>query len=109
MGKFIIKKRTNGEFMFNLLAANYQIILTSQGYVSKAGCENGIASVRINSELDERFKRLTSSNGKPYFNLVAANGEIIGTSEMYESTAARDNGIASVKSNAPQATVEDRT
>jgi uncharacterized protein YegP (UPF0339 family) len=42
MGKFIISKRTNGEFQFNLKAGNGQVILTSQGYSTKSSCENGI-------------------------------------------------------------------
>ncbi len=83
------------------------MILTSEGYKAKAGCENGIASVRTNAQLDARFDRKVSKNEKPYFTLKAGNGEIIGTSELYESVASRDNGIASVKSNAPEATVED--
>ena len=107
MGKFVISKRTNGEFQFNLKADNGQVILTSEGYSSKAGCENGIASVKTNSQDDSKYDKKTSSNGKPYFNLKASNGQIIGTSEMYESTSGRDNGIASVKSNAPSASTED--
>lgn len=107
MGKFEITKRTNGDCQFNLKAGNGQVILTSQGYSSKSGCENGIDSVRTNSKIDERFERKTSTNGKPYFNLKASNGQIIGTSEMYESTVSRDNGIESVKNNAPSAEVVD--
>jgi uncharacterized protein YegP (UPF0339 family) len=107
MGKFVITKRTNGEFQFNLKAGNGQVILSSQGYAAKASCENGIESVRKNSADDARFDRKTSTNGKDYFNLTATNGQIIGSSELYESLAARENGIESVKKNAPDAGVED--
>lgn len=109
MGKFIITKRKNDEYQFNLKASNGQVILTSEGYTTKAGCKNGIASVQSNAPLDQRYDRKTAKNGSPYFNLKAANGEIIGTSEMYGSTTARDNGIESVKNNAPDATIEDET
>lgn len=109
MGKFEITKRTNGEFQFNLKATNGQIILTSEGYTTKASCTNGIESVRTNSQDDARFDRLTAKNGNPYFNLKAANGQIIGTSQMYNSNAARDNGIASIATNAKDATVDDQT
>ena len=109
MGKFIISKRKNGEFQFTLLAGNNQVILSSEGYNALAGCSNGIESVRTNSKDDAKFDRKTSSNGKPYFNLKAANGQIIGTSEMYESTAGMENGIDSVKTNAPIATVDDQS
>lgn len=109
MGKFVITKRTNGEFQFNLKAGNGQTILTSEGYTTKAACVNGIESVKTNSADDNKFDRKESSNGKPYFNLKATNGQIIGASEMYESTAARENGIESVKTNAPEATTDDQT
>lgn len=109
MGKFVITTRKNGEFQFSLKAGNGQEILGSEGYSSKAACENGTESVRKNSQEDGRYDRLESKNGKYYFNLKAGNGQIIGTSEMYESESSRDNGIASVTKNAPDATVEDQT
>ncbi|TNE54581.1 MAG: DUF1508 domain-containing protein [Bacteroidetes bacterium] len=107
MGKFVIKKRTNGELQFDLKAGNGQVILTSEGYKAKASCENGINSVIKNSQDDSKFDRLTSKNGKFYFNLKATNGQIIGTSEMYESKASCENGIESVKKNAAIASTED--
>ncbi len=109
MGKFVISTRSNGDFQFNLKAGNGQTILTSQGYSSKSGCKNGIDSVRTNSQDNKQYEKRTASNGKPYFNLLAVNGQVIGTSELYESEAGRDNGIASVKENAPGAVVEDLT
>lgn len=109
MGKFVISKRKNGEFQFNLKAGNGQVILASEGYKTKAACNNGIESVRKNAVEDKRYDRLEAKNGKPYFNLKATNGQIIGSSEMYESEASRENGIASVKKNAPDATVADET
>lgn len=46
MGKFIISKRTNDEFQFNLKASNGEIILSSEGYKTKVSCKNGIESVQ---------------------------------------------------------------
>jgi uncharacterized protein YegP (UPF0339 family) len=109
MGKFEITTRKNGEFQFNLKAGNGQVILTSEGYSSKSGCTNGIESVKKNSQDDSKYDKKTSTNGKPYFNLKATNGQIIGNSEMYESVASRDNGIESVKKNAPDAEISDLT
>lgn len=109
MGKFTITTRTNGEFQFNLLATNGQVILTSQGYASKATCMNGVESVRTNAPDDGRYDRQTAANGKFYFTLKAANSQVIGNSQMYESAATRDNGIESVKNNAPDASVDDQT
>lgn len=109
MGKFVISTRKNGEFQFNLKASNGQVILSSEGYSSKAACENGIASVKKNAVDVNKFDKLTAKNGKFHFNLKAGNGQIIGTSEMYESDSGRANGIKSVHENAPDASVEDTT
>ena len=106
MGKFVMKTRKNGEFQFNLLAGNGQSILHSEGYTTKSACENGIESVKKNALEDSRFERLKSSSGKDYFNLKASNGQVIGTSEMYESAAAMEKGIESVKKNVTGAMTE---
>lgn len=109
MGKFVITTRKNGEFQFNLNAGNGQTILASEGYSTKTACENGIESVRKNSQDDVRFDKLEAKNGKFYFNLKAGNGQIIGSSEMYETVASRDNGIESVKKNALDAEIDDQS
>lgn len=105
MGKFFIRTGSNGQYYFNLKADNGQTILTSEGYTSKTSCQNGVDSVKANAKADSNYDRRTSSNGKYYFNLKAQNGQIIGTSEMYETSSGRDNGIEAVKSNAPGASV----
>ena len=104
MGKFTIKTSGN-EFYFNLKAGNGEIILTGERYKSKQGCNNGIASVKKNASVESRYDTKTSKDGKTYFNLKAANGEIIGTSETYNSTSACKNGIATVMKNAPTADI----
>jgi uncharacterized protein YegP (UPF0339 family) len=109
MGKFEIKKDKGGHFRFNLIAANGQVILSSQAYSSKAGCENGIASVKTNSQDDNNYERDTAKDGDHYFNVLAANKQVIGTSQQYSSAAAMENGIASVKTNAPDAPIVDTT
>lgn len=109
MGKFVITLRKNNEYQFNLKAVNGQVILTSEGYTTKANCLNGIESVKKNSAVDSHFDRLMSKDNKFYFNLKATNGQIIGTSETYESESGRENGIESVKKNAPNADIEDLT
>jgi len=104
-GKFELKKTEAGKYRFNLKAGNGEIILSSESYESKSGAENGIESVKKNAPDDVRYDRKTSSGGQPYFVLKAGNGEAIGRSETYSSTSAMENGINSVKSNAPGATV----
>jgi len=109
MGKFEITTRKNGEYQFNLKATNGQVILTSQGYKSKATCLNGVESVKKNSADEKRFEKKVAANGKPFFNLMATNGQVIGVSQMYASEATMNNGIASVMKNAPTAEIKDLT
>jgi uncharacterized protein len=104
---FEIKKATDGRFVFNLKAANDQVILTSQTYESKESAESGIASVKQNAGLDAHYEEKTGSDGLPYFVLHAANQQVIGRSQMYSSRDAMLKGIASVKHNAPLAETVD--
>ena len=102
-------KPSGTQFMWNLHAGNNEKILTSERYTTKANAQAGIASCRVNSPLDARYDRLTSKSGQPYFVLKAANGQVIGTSEMYSGTSAGETGIASCKANGPTAPVVDKT
>lgn len=108
-GKFELYQDKAGEYRFRLKAPNGEIILVSEGYKQKSSAENGIASVRKNSVIDQRFEQKVASSGQPMFNLRASNGQVIGTSETYSSVSARDNGIESVKKNAPDAKLDDLT
>ncbi len=107
--RFEIKRATDGSFYFHLKAANAQIILASEGYTTKSNAEKGIASVKTNASQEERYERKMDSQGKPYFVLRASNGQVIGTSQMYSSNQEMENGIASVKTNAPAAAISDLT
>jgi uncharacterized protein YegP (UPF0339 family) len=106
-GKFEIYRDKRGEYRFRLKASNGQNILASEGYKAKSGCNNGIQSVQKNAADDSRYECKETKAGKYMFNLKAGNSQVIGTSESYESTTARDNGIESVKKNAPDAAVVD--
>jgi len=90
-----------------LKASNGQKILASEGYSAEVGCMNDIESVRTNSQDDSKFDWKVSSNGKHYFNLKASNGQVIGTSEMYENSSRIENGIEYVKTNASSSPIEE--
>lgn len=123
MGKFVIKKSAKG-FMFNLLAGNNQVIATSEVYSSLASCKNGIDSVKKNAvaasiedqtvegfktEKNPKFEIYADKKGEIRFRLKAANGEIIATGEGYKAKSGCKNGIESIKKNAPEAEIDDRS
>ena len=105
MGKFVVTVRKNGEFQFNLKATNGQVILSSEGYTTRTACLNGIESVKKNAVKESNFEIKEAKNGKPFFNLKASNGQVIGSSQMYASPVTMKQGIASVMKNAPDAPV----
>jgi hypothetical protein len=108
-GKFEVYKDKKGEFRFRLKASNGQNILASEGYGKKDSCMNGIESVRKNALTESRFECKQSTSGKWSFVLKATNGQVVGTSQTYDSESGCRNGIKSVASNAPDARVDDQT
>ena len=108
-GWFQLSKSDDGQFRFVLKAGNAETILTSERYQSRSAAEKGIAAVQNNCSADERYERKESTDGKYFFNLKAANHQVIGTSQMYATAQSRETGIASVKTNGTSKTVKDNT
>ena len=121
MGKFVIKT-TNTCVKFDLKAGNGEVIATSEVYNTEASCRKGIASVQKNApiaavedqtaegyavEKHPKFEVYQDKAGEFRFRLKARNGEIIATSEVYTTKAACENGIASVRKNAPEAPIAE--
>ncbi len=107
--KFEITKTEKGEFHFKLLNADGKTLLRSEGYNAKASCTNGVESVRKNAADDKRFDLKSASDGRPYFNLKATNGQIIGTSPMFADEAACNAAIAAAKAGAAGAAIDDKS
>ncbi|MBR7111806.1 MAG: YegP family protein [Clostridia bacterium] len=102
--------------MFNVRAANTQVIANSQIYSSMAACKNGIASVganapiaaiedqtlqTINEERCPKFQIYYDKAGQYRFNLIATNGNnILSCTQGYRQKSSCKNGIKSVIANA---------
>lgn len=108
-GKFECYKDKAGEYRFRLKAGNGETILSSEGYSSKSGCTNGIASVQKNCGNSDCYEQKETSSGKFRFNLKASNGQVIGTSQNYSSESSCGIGMKSVANSAPDATIDDQT
>ena len=120
MGKFVVRETATGS-KFDLKAGNGEVIATSEVYSSKAACLKGIESVKNNcvGEIEDqtvegyeavkhpKFEMYQDKAGEYRFRLKAKNGEVIATSEGYTSKAGCENGIASVKKNAPDAEIKE--
>lgn len=103
----IFKSDKNDEFYFRLKASNGRILLMSEGYKARSGCENGIESVRKNAGDEHKFEFKEARNDQWFFHMIAANGLIIGRSQLYDSKAVMKHAIESVMNGAPEAKVEE--
>ena len=108
-GWYELKKSSDGQFHFVLKAEDAETILTSELYTAKDSAMNGIASVQKNCAENSRYEKKDASNGKSFFNLKAANHQVIGTSKMYASAALRDAGIESMKTHGVSSSIKDNT
>ena len=118
MGKFVIKETATG-VKFDLKATNGQVIATSEVYTTKAACLKGVESVKANcvggvedQTVDPvvevkhpKFELYQDKSGEYRFRLKATNGQVVATSEGYKTKESCENGIESVKKNAPEAEV----
>jgi uncharacterized protein YegP (UPF0339 family) len=108
MLKFELFLQKDGEYRFHLKAENGRIVMTSEGYNTEDAARNGIESVRTNASNLGRYDLIESNeDNKWYFNLRAHNGEIIGTSEIYESFENVKRGAFLIQAEAPKAQVKE--
>jgi uncharacterized protein len=87
----------DGRYYFNLMAGNGENVLRSQGYTTLASAEKGADSVLANGGSADSFELVQASNGDWYFRLKAANGAVIGTSELYASKSNAQRGARTVR------------
>lgn len=107
MGKFVISKNTNGEFKYEFLNNNEDVILEKSAYKNKAMCLKVIESIKRNAQDDSKFFRKRTADNECYFNLKSSNGQILGSSKIFEDKATRENAIQFVKMVSANAAVED--
>jgi hypothetical protein len=105
MGNFVVKKTIDGDYSFNLITDDLQVILTSQIYSSKTDCLNGIEAVRQNCSDHNRYEHKQAASRKQFFTLNSTEGHLIATSPIYDTNVGLDNGIESVSKNGRSTTV----
>lgn len=96
-GKFETFTGRDGKTYFHLLAGNGEKVLQSQGYASQASALSGIESLKANGQDASKYLLREASDGAWYFVVAAAaNGEILGKSEMYVSQSNATRAMTSV-------------
>ncbi len=85
-------------FRFNLHARNGEIVLSSENYTTQAAAWNGAFAIQDAAALEGSFEVKTSLDNRFYFTLTAANGQVVGVSQLYTSRQSAEAGVASVTS-----------
>ena len=109
MTKFETFVGKNNEHYFRLINEEGNVLLSSEGYTKKENLLNGIESVKKNISLTDKYEMKTAANGKHYFNLKAANGQVISTSALWDSPDLRETWMKKMKTEVPQAKVLEIT
>jgi uncharacterized protein len=99
----------DGRFYFHLVAGNGANVLRSQGYTALASAENGVSSVLDNGNDKRNFEVLEANDGSFYFNVKAANGAIVGTSQLYTAKSSAERAARSVQALVRIAQQESKT
>lgn len=105
--KFDIFTGKNEQFYFHFKSSNGEIILASEAYTTKEACKKAIEAVKKYAIDDKYYEKKDTGNDKHMFNLKAANGEVIGTSQIYSSIEMRQKGIDSLKRGVQPAIIHD--
>ena len=121
MSKFVLRRVDTG-YKFDLFAANGQTVAASEVYETLAACRKGMESVRKNAPAahledgtapdsrqvsNPKFQIFQDRAGRFRFRLTARNGKVVAVSDGYSTKAGCENGIRSVRENAPVAEIEE--
>lgn len=102
--KAVLKESKAQEpFSFSFVGSDGGMLVKSENYKARSSALKGIESVRKNCQEDARYELKEAKNGKQYFNVKAANGQVVATSTMFDSVAKRDAAIAALKKDGPGA------
>lgn len=97
----------DGLFRFVLKAGNGEVILRGVQHEDKESAESDIFLAQDSCAKEERYEKIISAEGKPGFNLMAATGQIIGSSQPYSSEASCSKGMASVRKNGSSTVIKE--
>jgi len=106
---FDLQQAKNGEWYFNLLSGNGEVIATSELYTTKSNATKAIktiagiitktAEVGAAPVAKPIFWTFRGIDGKYYFHLRAKNGQIVLQSQSYTTKASAKKGIDAVEAN----------
>lgn len=94
----VYQSEADGQYRFRLKGANGEKLLASEAYTSRNAVTEGVESLRANGRDPANFVLKKGKAGKYYFTLVsAANGQTLGTGEMYSSKSKAEAGMKTAR------------
>ncbi len=103
--KFEIFTDKSGEFRFRLINSNGKVALKSESYIAKSSATNGIESIKKNAADEKKYK--FNNAEETSFNLVAGNGQVIGTSPKFADKSTTKSMMSKIMHSAAKADVID--
>jgi len=94
-GSFDLWQADDGQWHFHLVSGNGSTLITSEAYSDRTGAINGIVSTWANGMDESSYKVAAASNGGYLLHLVAGNGEVIGSTQVYSN---KSNATRAIKS-----------
>jgi len=84
-GRLDLWQSTDAQWHFHLVSGNGRTLLTSEGYTSRTSALAGVLSVLDNGVDPAQYELNQGASGKYNLRLVAANHEIVASSQAYSS------------------------
>ncbi len=106
---FELKSNDNNAFYFDYVDKNDDIILMSGDYPNKDDAEKAIGDVRVGSLMSHQLAAGKANDGKSFFVIKDAGGDVLVKSILFASQMLFDNALHSVKDNACVAEIKDLT
>ena len=95
-GKWVIKKKSEEDYVWNLIANNGEIILASESYTTAAGAKAGLENIKESINQD-RFHIHSDKNDHFFFKLKNGANKLQGMGQVYNTKQSANNSISSVK------------
>ncbi len=107
MTKFETYRGKNNELYFRLTDDTGKVLLSSEGYKQKESVLNGIESVKKNLPLPAAIEKKATEKGMHFFNVKSTNGQVVGTSAMFDSPEIRDKWLSNLQKEIAEMQVLD--
>jgi uncharacterized protein YegP (UPF0339 family) len=107
--RFEVKQNDQGEFFFQLLSGDDQLLLMGAECQNREAVQTLIKDVQLGSLMGHQIGAGKVSSGETFFVIKDTHGQIIAKSALFSDQMAFDNALHAVKDNACIAETLDRT